>query len=254
MKTKCYRFDNEQEFDALVEKYGSTLYYIPNFYKNETKAGFLYDAKTYAGSLAKWTSASVKEFKAERTYGNCEMITFAAAMNPQPIKNMKLKCINANDSNSLVLGNTYTLLEENEHGNIRVSDDFDGRVLTHYYKPDRFVEVVEKAIVFEVGKEYETRDGHPAKVLAISSDKEYPLVGEVREDDGVWYNQTWTRQGCRIGVGDDDDYDLKEPRPKQYVMDGVFNVVINRETKRVILGGSSYTFEDLQKIAKEIEQ
>lgn len=112
-------------------------------------------------------------------------------------QNDQIKCINQKGSTFLCKGEVYEIVNVNSYGNIRVKDLSDGEISTHWYKPDRFVLLSEsKPIHIDVNKEYQTRGGDKVKILAISQDAEYPVVGQLFDPSSQrWYNTTWTKDG-----------------------------------------------------------
>jgi hypothetical protein len=136
-------------------------------------------------------------------------------------------------------------------------DESTKEILTHYYKPERFQEVYENVgTAFKVGGEYECRCGDPARLLAISNDKEFPLIGEAFID-GAWYNQTWTADGRRLS-GEEDDWDIVEAPKAIYVRTDGGNhlATINpiREGGDILLFKTVMTRNEFKRLADAIKQ
>lgn len=186
----------------------------------------------------------------QKVYGMYHWRFMPAPQNSKPNQNMKLKCIKTEGSSNLKHGQIYTVVDTNEHGNISVKDQ-NGRILTHYYKPDRFMEVAEKIASpqFDLSKEYQTKDGKKVKILTLSNDPKYPIVGMVEEVDGNWYNQNWTLDG-KLYHGENSQCDIVEVRPKQYTMEDMDGVMIDFEK----FENWWYDFDQLRKILKEIDK
>lgn len=112
----------------------------------------------------------------------------------------KVKCVNANDSNSLALGCEYVIVEINQHKNIQVKER-NYAPLSHFYKQSRFklVEEAQKhpskdAKKIDLTKEYKTRNGCPVNLFCFSNSPDYPVIGEFFEN-GEWNNGTWLLSG-----------------------------------------------------------
>lgn len=198
---------------------------------------------------------NVKNLKGEISVG-CHTSRF------KPIKenktDMKLKCIKNNGSSRLIVGDIYTKVDTNEHGNISVKTE-NGAILPHYYKPDRFIEVGEMITQsFDISKEYRTTNGCPVKIFALSEDTNYPIVGAYQTPNGRWHNQTWNLKGQAYN-GSISDQDLVEVRPKRYYMSegegfGDQDVLIDKDAEEVCLESYIYSFDQIRKIAAEIDK
>jgi hypothetical protein len=129
-----------------------------------------------------------------------------------------IKCINAQDSNSLFLNGKYTVTDINQHGNIQVTHAMSREPLQHYYKPNRFEVVAESAVSnkIDITKEYQTRDGRKVKILAISDDVAYPVVGQILDAGKQWFNENWTLDGKIYNANDESFGDLVEVKNEEY--------------------------------------
>lgn len=164
-------------------------------------------------------------------------------------------CRNTRDSKNLKVFEEYLVTDINTYGNIQVKEKNTGKTLEHYYKPERFrlvnQELKSPKTAISLEKQYETREGNEVKILAISDDEDYPVIGQIK-DNGKWVNQTWTREGKCFCDGVADILDLIEQKPKQYWFKAE-SIWINKEDKTVEMQEYIYSFEEILLLAKEIQ-
>jgi hypothetical protein len=179
--------------------------------------------------------------------------------------NMKIgqtiKCINAQDSNSLFLNGKYTVTDINQHGNIQVTHaiqlthGMSREPLPHYYKPNRFEVVAESAVSnkIDITKEYQTRDGRKVKLFAISDDATYPVVGQILDAGKQWFNENWTLDGKIYDTEGESFGDLVKVKNEEY-----FSILSDRiilwPDGSIALNDAGFSKEVFSEIIKKYEK
>jgi hypothetical protein len=65
----------------------------------------------------------------------------------------------------------------------------------------------------ELGKQYQTRDGHEVRIYAVGGEAFFPIHGAIKID-GEWSATNWNRNGKH---SINSDFDLIEIKPKQKI-------------------------------------
>ncbi len=87
-----------------------------------------------------------------------------------------LICINNQDSDSLELNQEYIVVDINEHGNIGVKCPATGKLLRHYYKPERFQPQMTRKPFAKAGAIYKYKGSSEQLYMIIDTDYGFMLV------------------------------------------------------------------------------
>ena len=154
----------------------------------------------------------------------------------------KVKCVDHDGSSFLDERQEYIVISVNEFGNWQVQELNDGPKSAHWYKPERFIVVKEKAKkkikeFIDFNKKYQTRSGQEVNLIGRSKDADYPIVGEYKTSGGNWSNESWTEDGHYFAENAVDNHDLVEVIDEISINCGSFSVKIYKD-KSVYIHGS----------------
>jgi hypothetical protein len=93
-------------------------------------------------------------------------------------------------------------------------------------------------MIWEVGKEYRTRDGRRARIYATDAGDVFPIHGAV-ESEGGWGLRAWGADG-KMGIMLDHPDDIIPPRPPVVVSDAVLDAFLSASPDREIMRGSGW--------------
>ena len=136
-------------------------------------------------------------------------------------------CKVSTDSSFLRMGMLYALIDQNQHGNWQVRELESGKYSAHWYKAERF-NMFEKKLVAtsptesseSLPKATKTVNGSNVRLVAITDDTTFPLVGVLKAKNGAWVNAQWTKKGYFLGTkGSEFDLVIEKPPVEPLVIE-----------------------------------
>lgn len=86
----------------------------------------------------------------------------------------KIICIDSCGSESLEYEHEYTIVDINHYGNLGLKNEKEGRLLAHYYKPNRF-QIAPIAPVVKVGQIWKYK-GEQSLFMVVRGSNKYTLI------------------------------------------------------------------------------